>query len=237
MQLVDRIEKRRFVGREFLLWLWFESEVLEATLSTAKHGTFGLWIEKQLVLSIGKEATRIRGTYPGGSREAKEALALGKLPEAAGIHLSLGDREITFLLKAERLALSGLSLPTVLGGAEEEQAPVSLAPRRPPGRGKRTTALQDREAASDEKHEAFYERMRLTREVEELVEALYGDFLGLRLDASWKGFVEPALVLWARGQKRIDVDSYRKGRATALGRRLQPNAPTGLKKKRDASRR
>ena len=58
MQLVDRIEKRRFVGREFLLWLWFESELFDATLSTGAHGSFGLWLEKRLVLSAGKQSTR-----------------------------------------------------------------------------------------------------------------------------------------------------------------------------------
>ena len=42
MQLVDRIERRRFVGREFLVWLWFESELFDATLSTKEHGSFGL---------------------------------------------------------------------------------------------------------------------------------------------------------------------------------------------------
>jgi hypothetical protein len=211
MQLVDRIEKRRFVGREFLLWLWFESEAFEATLSTKKHGTFGLWIEKHVVLSAGKEGTRIKGSYPARSREAKEALALGKLPEAAGVHLSLGDREITFTLKAERLALSGLTLPTVLKGGDTEES-VSLAPRRPPARGKRTTAARDKESASDEKHESFYERMRLTREVEELIETLYRDFLALRLGPAWKDVIEPALVQWVGGVAEMDPARYRKAR-------------------------
>src|SRR5262249_53029337 len=112
MQLLDRIEKRRFVGREFLLWLWFESEVFEATLSTKEHGDFGLWIEKQRVLSEGKEATRIKGATPSASREPKESLLRGKLPESAGIHLSMGEKEMTFTLKAEQLAVAGLSLPT-----------------------------------------------------------------------------------------------------------------------------
>lgn len=73
MELVDRIEKRRFVGREFLLWLWFESELFEATLATRAHGPFGLWIEKRLVLSAGKESTRITAPFPGRGREAKES--------------------------------------------------------------------------------------------------------------------------------------------------------------------
>ena len=59
MQLADLIERRRFVGREFVLWLWMSSELFEGTLSTAEHGTFGLWLDKRLTLSIGEESTRI----------------------------------------------------------------------------------------------------------------------------------------------------------------------------------
>ncbi len=85
MDLVDRVEKRRFVGREFLLWLWFESEVFDATLSTKKHGSFGLWIEKQIILTSGKESThasrgrsrrravRRRSRSAGGSSASRRA--------------------------------------------------------------------------------------------------------------------------------------------------------------------
>jgi hypothetical protein len=231
MQLVDRVEKRRFVGREFLLWLWFESEAFEATLSTRQQGPFGLWIEKHLVLSVGKEATRIKGTFPAGSREAKEALALGKLPEAAGLHLSLGDREVTFTLKAESLSLSGLALPTVLGGDAEPSGPLE-APRRPKRR-KRSSVDVEQERESDERNESFYERMMLTREVEALIEALYKDFLTLRLGDAWGAAVEPALSSWVKGAK-IDGDRYRKSRDAALaaGRAAAASASRALARKR-----
>jgi len=213
MQPADRVEKRRFVGREFLLWLWFESEAFEATLSTRIQGTFGLWIEKHLVLSVGKEATRIKGTFPAGSREAKEALALGKLPEAAGLHLSWGDREVTFTLKAETMALSGLVLPTVLG--DEAEAPALLETNRRPKKGKKESAKVEEERVSDERHEAFYERMTLTREVEALVEALYSEFLVLRLSDTWNSVVAPMLGAWVQGEE-IEADAYRKARDAAL---------------------
>jgi hypothetical protein len=216
MQLVDRVEKRRFVGREFLLWLWFESEVFEATLSTAAHGSFGMWIERQLVLSAGAEGTRIKGSYPGGNREAKEALLLGKLPETATFRITWGDRDLAFTLKAERLALSGLKLPTVLGAEPEEES--ALEPRRKKKAPRRGTVAQEVEREADERHESFYERMMLTREVEELVEALYRDFLSLRLSGAWEDLVMPAQRRWAAASGQVDADAYRKSRQKILAR-------------------
>jgi hypothetical protein len=211
MQLVDRIEKRRFVGREFLLWLWFESEIFEGTLETNQHGPFGLWVEKQLVLSVGKEGTRIKGAQPASSREAKESILLGKLPETAGLHLTLNDRESTFVLKAEQLSLGGVVLATVLGGADDE--PPQLLDE--PGPTRRKRAAPRSSDPSDEEHEAFYERMRLTGELESVVQALYRDFLALRLGPTWEATVAPALRLWAAGEE-VDADDYRAARDRSL---------------------
>lgn len=219
MELADRVELRRFVGRELLLWLWFESEVFEATLSTPAHGSFGMWLEGRLVLSEGREVTTIRGSQPGNHREAKESLLRGKLPELAGLHLSWADHESSFVLKAETLAIASLSLPTVLDGEGEGEAggvPLLGAPARPPPRKKRSRSVEDEElAASDEAHEAFYERMRLTRQVEEIVEALYGEFLALRLTPAWDDVVSPALKAWVSGHGP-DPDAYRRARDRAL---------------------
>ena len=212
MQLVDRIEKRRFVGREFLLWLWFETEVFDATLSTKEHGSFGLWVEKQFVVSEAKEVTRIKGSQPAHGREAKESLLRGKLPEAAGLHLSMHEQETTFALKAESLAIGGLTLPTVLGG-EQEPAPMLDRPP-PPRRKKKQGPIPD---AGDQQREVFEERIKMTRAFESVIEALYRDFLTLRLGAGWKSFVVPALKTWAAGEEEVDVGEYRKARNRALG--------------------
>lgn len=216
MELADRVELRRFVGRELLLWLWFESEVFDATLETTTHGSFGLWLEGRMVLSEGREVTTIRGTLPGHHREAKESLLRGKLPELAGLHLSFGGQDATFVLKAETLGIASLALPTVLG-AESETPSVAelLGPKRPPPRRRKQSVEEEAREASDEEHEAFYERMSLTREVEEIVEALYADFLALRLGRGWNDVVVPALSAWSRGEG-VDEQAYRRARARAL---------------------
>jgi hypothetical protein len=198
MQRVDRIEKRRFVGREFLLWLWFESELFDATLSTPEHGPFGLWLEKRLVLSEGKESTRITSPMPGLGREAKEALLRGQLPESAGIRVALRDDEQSFVLKAETFAVSALKLQTALGKEEPNQLLEELTGKAGQPRAKKEP---------EDQHEVFYERMMLTAEFEALLEALYRDFLALRLSAQWQETIAPMMRTWTLGGE-LDVGAY-----------------------------
>jgi hypothetical protein len=203
MQLVDRIEKRRFVGREFLLWLWFESELFDATFTTREHGSFGLWLEKRLSLSANKESTRIASVAPGYTQQAKAALLAGQLPDAAGIRLAWRDDETGFLFKAEHLSVGGLKLRPPEAEEPESSALAELAPRRMPkktGKGK----PRDRD---DEAHESFYGRMQLTEEFEGLLEALYVVFKALRLSEDWERVVVPLLRAWAKGEE-LDSEAY-----------------------------
>lgn len=204
MQLVDRIEKRRFVGREFLLWLWFESEIFDATLRTAAHGSFGLWLEKRLTLSVEKRSTRIVGPTPGYGREAKEALLAGQLPESAGIRIALRETETGFLLKADGLSIGGLKLATVLD-QKEEREPELVREMKGARKGNKKKGKQ--RDSDDDAHELFYERMQLTAEIEEVVEALYSDFRTLRLSDRWNADVVPYLRAWVRGET-VDAEAY-----------------------------
>jgi hypothetical protein len=203
MQLVDRIEKRRFVGREFLLWLWFESETFDATLTTRAHGPIGLWLEKRLVLSEGKASTRIIAPLPGLGREAKEAILSGQLPESAGIRIAWRNDETSFVLKAEQLAVSGLKLQTVLD--TEQEAPSALIEElKGKSHVRKTTGKPKPE---DDAYEVFYERMQLTQEFESVIEALYNEFIGLRLSDVWKASIAPLMRAWVRGEA-VDGDAY-----------------------------
>lgn len=204
MQLVDRIEKRRFVGREFLLWLWFESELFDATLSTRQHGSFGLWLEKRLTLSADKQSTRITAPSPGLGREAKEALLAGQLPESAGLRITWRDDETGFAFKAEQLAIAGLKLHTVVDepAVDRDDLVEQL-------KGKRVgrVAHKPKPDEDDTSYEEFYERMQLTQEFEALLEALYAEFLALRLSELWTREVVPRLRAWARGES-VDAEAY-----------------------------
>ena len=212
INLADRIELRRFVGRELLLWIWMESELFDATLSTNEHGSFGLWLEGRLVLDEGKESTTIKGTTPGLHREAKESLLRGKTPERAGLHLSFGDHECTLTLRGETLAFAALVPPAK--EKEERSAMATIADAPPPKKRKKT----DDVAGDANFHEALYDRMHFAREVEDLVTSLYRDFLRLRLSASWDKDVVPALERWVAGED-VDVERYRRSRDRAIGKK------------------
>lgn len=214
MQLVDRIEKRRFVGREFLLWLWFESELFDGTLATAKHGPFGLWLERRLALTSGKESTKITAPLPGLGREAKEALLRGQLPKSAGIRIAWKGDENCFVLDAEALSVAGLKLHNVLEQEEEEEGP-SLEELKAMMQERPRKGRKGKREADDESYEVFYERMRLTEEFEALLAALYRDFLTLRLGPAFAEHVAPALRRWVRGAE-LDAEAYRLARDGAL---------------------
>ncbi len=211
INMADRIELRRFVGRELLLWLWMETELFEGTLSTKEHGQFGLWLEGRLVLNEGPESTVIKGSTPGNNREAKEALLRGKLPERAGLHLSFGDHECTLTLRGETLAFAGLVPPKK---PKEEEAPALDAPPPPPRRKK----TRDEVAPGELAYEVFYDRMHFARDVEALTTALYREFLAVRLSPVWQSHVVPALEAWVAGED-VDVDRYRAARDKVVARK------------------
>ena len=74
--------------------------------------------------------------------------------------------------------------------------------------------------ADDEVHEVLYERMRLVEALETTLEALWGDFLALRLSDAWKLAVVPALQRFAHGEE-VDEAAYTKAKQRALGKRAR----------------
>lgn len=181
------VESNRFVGREFLLWLWFESEIYETNLSPSRGERMSLWLETQLTLANETEETRVKCGMPGAAAESKQALRQGKLPKETRIRAVLLDQEYAWKMKADDLAVGGLKVPAQL-------------------------------KAKDDKYEALYERMRLTEQIEAQLEALYSDFLALRLDAAWERTVVPSLQRWARG-KPVDEKAYATTKARLTAKR------------------
>jgi hypothetical protein len=188
VDLVERIERNRFVGREFLLWLWFESELFETNLAPTGQARCALWIEARMTLSFEKDESVLKSASPAASPEAKEALRQGKLPREARLRLTTGDREFAFSFKGDTLGLAGVSVP------------------------------QELKDKGDEMHEVFYERMRLLEELQDILEALWADFLTLRLSEAWNASIVPLMKRFAH-QDRPDAAEYLAIKKRALGKK------------------
>jgi hypothetical protein len=175
--LVDRIERNRFAGREFLLWMWFESELFETNLAPTGHGRCAVWFETRLTLAFERDESVLKSAAPAASPEAKEALRQGKLPKEARMRMVSGEREFAWLLRGDTLALASVGIPIELKNKD------------------------------DEVHEVFYERMRLLEELEAILQALWSDFLTLRLSEAWDGSIVAMLKRFA-AEKRAEDGAY-----------------------------
>jgi hypothetical protein len=174
MDLVDRIETTRFLGGEFLLWLWFSRDVTGGEVRIKGRGTVYVTLESQIGLSdpiAEREKVAIRGVDPFGSAEAAEALSTGKLPRKVGLRIEFEQAEWVMTVDSHTLALSGVRLPAISSQGAEE---------------------------------IFHERMRLLEQIHELVHALYAHFLGVRLSPAWDSEVAPAVRRWVQDGELMD---------------------------------
>ena len=176
-------ETRRFLGREFLAWLWFETELFEQRFAIEGFGECDVWLERSIALeSNGErevEKSKLTGEAPSGRPEAREALRQGKLPTQAKLVVKRGEQDFSLALDADTLGLSGVKIPALL---------------------------------KKEGDEPFYERIQLIEELEGAIESLYRSFLVLRLDASWGRTVMPAIRAWMREDEDDVLDAYRRKR-------------------------
>jgi hypothetical protein len=178
MDLVDRIETTRFLGGEFLLWLWFSRDVTGGEIQIKGRGTLVVSLEVQLGLAdpvADRERVAIRGLDPFGSAEASEALAAGKLPRKVGLRVEFEQTEWVATRDSNTLALAGVKLP---------------------------------QSSSQTQEDVFYERVQRLEEIHELVLALYAHFLSVRLSPSWEAEVAPALRRWVGTGEIMDEKRF-----------------------------
>lgn len=113
MKHMEMIEQGRFLGEEFLLWLWMRGFT---DGGTSGHGgdTSACFIDDEVVLVTEwgdvKELSLRKGN-PQESMEAFEALSRGMRPSRAKIRVLAGDLEWVFMLSAAQLEISAMKLP------------------------------------------------------------------------------------------------------------------------------
>jgi recombination associated protein RdgC len=162
MDLVDLIQEKRFLGQEFLAWLWYKSEERGGNVELPGIGDILVVFEKHMLLEYGEGADCEKLICRGLQTELKEAragLALGKKPEQARIRLSRGDFEFSVTLTAATMEFRSVRLPKTAGAGDGDD-PDSLDGQ-------------------------ILERIGLFEEVINLVNELFRMFINIRSSSQW----------------------------------------------------
>lgn len=164
MDLVDIIESKRFIGQEFLTWLWWKSEERGGNVEISEYGDVNLSFEKHLLLVYGEgESTEklICSGLRAELQEARTGLQIGKKLEQARIKINKGDLEFSFTYTATLMEFRNIRLP-------------------------KTTATEEEQSGNREDVEGvILERLFLFEELVKTVNALFYSFLEIRLGMGW----------------------------------------------------
>ncbi len=105
---------RDFVGNEFLLWLWFNSEGESDTIKVADNSEITYMIARTLTLECPRGQTGHETiSHEGPSRlpEAKRAIQSGKLPRKLGLTLVRHAYQYELAIHAETLGIGSAKFP------------------------------------------------------------------------------------------------------------------------------
>jgi hypothetical protein len=127
--LLELIEQKSFLGPEFLTWLWHRSELENGRIELESDDPVEVVFEDAMMLEaeIGHATVQtLRGEAPGASAESRAALMEGKKVKRAKLHLTQGEMEWTFTLRADTFDFSGVRIPAPKGLPFEEGVSLRL---------------------------------------------------------------------------------------------------------------
>ncbi|MCU0588094.1 MAG: recombination-associated protein RdgC [Syntrophobacteraceae bacterium] len=172
VESVHAIDEGRFLGYEFLTWLWFYTEHAEGKLRCTPELDVQVELGERLVLTLPGEGREkvVCTTQANALSEARVALQQGKMVEEIQIQMRAGENDYQVTLDSTLQAFKGLKTPKQLPEFGQED---------PDGR--------------------FLERMFFLEEASTIINALYATYLRMRLGGAWETDALPVLKEWIGG--------------------------------------
>jgi hypothetical protein len=165
----------RFLGNEFLTWLWYAIENDMETIRSCDPDMLDLDVGNRMVLenrlANGKENITIKGDA-AGLEEALLSLTKGALITDLHLIYKSGSVQWQFAIKGEGLTFSGLKLP--------ETGPMEN---------------------SEDMEGIILEKIYLYEKPFELLDSLYKTFIKVRLSDDWSSHTIPAMKNWLQSLK------------------------------------
>ncbi len=166
MDLVDIISEKKFIGQEFLTWLWWKSEERGGSISLPGQGDILVVFEKHMLLEYGEGQANEKLICRGLQTELKEArtgISIGKKLEQARIRIEQSEHEWNFTLAAGCMEYRNVRLPKTAAGSDEN--------------------LSDKQ---QEREGMVLERVYLFEELVRIVNSLFKVFLDVRIGSEWR---------------------------------------------------
>jgi len=129
MDLVDLIAEKRFIGQEFLTWLWYKSDERGGSVELPGRGDIIVVFEKHMLLEYGEGESSEKCICSGLQTELQEArtgLKMGKKLEQARIQLVVGEYEYNFTIAAALMEFRNVKLPKTAGTEESGDDPEAV---------------------------------------------------------------------------------------------------------------
>ena len=150
------------LGRDFLTWIWFQSDVAHSFFRTDDGQPFQVSMEKRVTVTGGegseRETTSVSANIDSSLSEARVGLRRGKKVTSALIHLTKGAFGFDVSVNAADFSLNGMKTPKI-----------------------------DKPDRDDDPDSLFLEKVFLIETAVTSLDSLYRQFLGLRLDKDkWK---------------------------------------------------
>ncbi len=106
---------KSFLGKEFLTWLWFQTESQNHRVTVKNQGTFYFCLDDKIIFNSSSGSVRencLKGGTPAYAYEAFSALNSGKFVCEAKFILQTDSRQWSFTLRGENLSLHNIKLPS-----------------------------------------------------------------------------------------------------------------------------
>lgn len=160
----------RFLGDEFLTWLWHGVETRAADLCALDPEITAIEIADRLVVENrtgqSKEKITIKGDH-AGLEEAKLALRKGAWVSEMALRLRTAENEYRLTIRGENLNLSGIKIPS-------SAAPLS----------------------TEELEPFFFDRIHHLIKITDFINKTFSFYLSERISAKWKSVYLPAMRNW-----------------------------------------
>lgn len=169
MQVLERVKETESLGREFLAWLWFRSETDRGMFDLGEDGKAEIWFDRRMTLQAVHDMGMESITCAGdhpNMREARFALAEKKEITLAMIKLTIGDNQWSFVMDSTWMNYRSLKTPKVMQDKDEDPDGI------------------------------FYEKMYLIEAALNAMDAIFEQFIKLRVSPEWEAEEHPALVNW-----------------------------------------